>query len=182
MNRREVLSRVAVLMGGVILSPSLMAFSAKEESESADNLTLFSPKQRKTLIEITETIIPKTKTPGAKEAKCAACIEVVLQDCYKSKEQDAFKTAIDEVDKYAVATFGKSFVKLSAANRISCLSYFEKKSIAKENTYFSHLKEMTLFAYFTSKEGITQQLKHIEIPGKWEGDILWDKDAMDWGE
>jgi hypothetical protein len=41
--------------------------------------------------------------------------------------------------------------------------------------YYALIKQLTLFGYFTSKEGITQALRFTPVPGKWEACIDYKK-------
>lgn len=61
----------------------------------------------------------------------------------------------------------------------------EKDEFAKGNTnfkkeqmpshYFTLMKQLTLWGYFTSKEGMTQALKYVPVPGRWEACIDYKK-------
>ena len=46
--------------------------------------------------------------------------------------------------------------------------------------YFTMMKQLTLFGYFTSKEGATQALRYIAVPGKYEGCIDYKKGDKAW--
>jgi hypothetical protein len=43
------------------------------------------------------------------------------------------------------------------------------------NHYFSLMKQLTLWGYFTSKEGMTQALRYVPVPGRYEGCIDYKK-------
>ena len=75
MNRRDALARVAVLMGGTVIGAEFFltgcsspAGTSSKAGETAAKFTL-SPTQLSMLDEVGETILPATKTPGAKAAK-----------------------------------------------------------------------------------------------------------------
>jgi hypothetical protein len=42
------------------------------------------------------------------------------------------------------------------------------------------MKQLTLFGYFTSKEGATQALRYKAVPGKYEGCIDYKKGDKAW--
>jgi hypothetical protein len=48
------------------------------------------------------------------------------------------------------------------------------------NYYFTMMKQLTLFGYFTSKEGATQALRYVPVPGKYEGCIDYKKGDKAW--
>ena len=41
--------------------------------------------------------------------------------------------------------------------------------------YFTMMKQLTLWGYFTSKEGIMQALRYVPVPGKYQGCIDYKK-------
>jgi hypothetical protein len=48
------------------------------------------------------------------------------------------------------------------------------------NYYFTMMKQLTLFGYFTSKEGATKALRYNAVPGKYEGCIDYKKGDKAW--
>ena len=53
----------------------------------------------------------------------------------------------------------------------------------KENDpkpYFRMMKELTLLGYFTSKEGATQALRYVAVPGHYEGCVPYKKGDKAW--
>ncbi|MFC0185546.1 hypothetical protein ACFFJX_25130 [Pseudarcicella hirudinis] len=69
MNRRDALSKVALLIGGTLTAPTLMAMSRVGETKTEMNLIAgfsLNDTQRKIVAEVAEHIIPKTTTAGAK--------------------------------------------------------------------------------------------------------------------
>ena len=42
------------------------------------------------------------------------------------------------------------------------------------------MKQLTLFGYFTSKEGATQALRYVAVPGKYVGDYPYKKGDKAW--
>jgi hypothetical protein len=50
----------------------------------------FTPDDISYMNEIAETILPATKTPGAKAAKVGEYMSVMVKDCYDEKDQKTF--------------------------------------------------------------------------------------------
>jgi Gluconate 2-dehydrogenase subunit 3 len=46
--------------------------------------------------------------------------------------------------------------------------------------YFIMIKQLTLFGYFTSKEGATKALRYVAVPGKYEPCITYKKGDKAW--
>ena len=102
MNRRDALSKVALLLGGTLTGPTLLAMSRVAEAKSAQSLGdtfALNETHRKIVAEVAEHIIPKTTTPGAKDAGVPAFIEMMLNDCYKKPEHNSFVVGLVELEK-----------------------------------------------------------------------------------
>jgi hypothetical protein len=188
MNRRDALGRVALLMGGTLSAPTLLAFleGCKSANDTFTGTIFPFSAERKTLVsEIAELIIPKTDTPGAKEAKVGEFIEKMLLDCYPAKDQDSFHQGLQELED-------RNFLKARPAEQIAILKEMEaaaktamveaaeeKKKYSdtgKEYTekgvpFFRLMKELTLIGYFTSEPGATLALDYLPIPGRYDGCI-----------
>jgi len=55
------------------------------------------------------------------------------------------------------------------------------KTIAlSPNHYFTMMKQLTLFGYFTSKPGATQALRYVAVPGHYDGCMPYKKGDKAW--
>ena len=196
MKRRDALGRVALLMGGALSAPTMLAFlegcKSTTDTTSATSFS-FSPERKALVSEVAEIIIPKTDTPGAKDAKVGEFIEKMLKDCYAEKDQDSFEKGLETLEK-------KDFMKASPAEQTTILKEMEtaaknemlkaeteKKARAEEDKkkyteagkeysdagvpFFRLMKELTLLGYFTSEVGATQALEYVPVPGRYDGCI-----------
>ena len=102
-NRREALSRVAIIMGGTILGADAFASGIRI---STTNIAL-TKMDIAFLNEVAETILPKTKTPGAKEANVGAFMQIMVNDCYETKDQAIFMEGIKKLDEASKKMNGK---------------------------------------------------------------------------
>lgn len=188
MKRRDALGRVALLMGGTLSAPTMMAFleGCKQAGDAATGITFPFPADRKNLVsEIAEIIIPKTDTPGAKDAKVGEFIELMLKDCYAANDQASFNKGLAELEK-------KNFLKTSPEEQTKLLKEMEltaKQELLKASNekmkyteagkeysdagvpFFRLMKELTLLGYFTSEPGATQALDYVAVPGRYDGCI-----------
>ncbi|MEI7586583.1 gluconate 2-dehydrogenase subunit 3 family protein [Runella sp.] len=198
MNRRDALSRVALLMGGTLSAPTLMAFGGEAHVSQAMSADFsFNAAQRALVAEVAEHIIPRTTTPGAKEAGVGAFIELMLKDCYKAQEQQNFLDGLADLDERATKTHSKKFLETSPAEQVALLKMVEKETIElmrtanvqqvkvgdnvdkevisskkmKGTPFWRLAKELTLFGYFTSEQGATKALDYVPIPGRYDGCI-----------
>lgn len=184
MNRRDALSRVAVLFGGTIIGAEFFLKGCKSPDAKIEGTLDFSEKNIALLDEVGETILPETpSSPGAKAAKVGEFMKTMVTDCYEEKDQKIFMEGIGKLNDAADKKYGKSFEKLTPEQRKEFLTaldkeakdYTEKKKESDDNHYFTMMKQLTILGFFTSKVGATQALNYIPVPGRWEGCIEYKK-------
>ncbi len=211
MNRRNALQRVAIMMGGAISAPTLAAMleGCTTATEGAAGFS-FSPDYQKLVAEIAEVIIPKTDTPGAKDAGVGPFIETMIGDCYKAYQQKHFVAGLDAVAAKAKEV-GGNFESLSLEQKTEVLKAMEQsgkdeleaqkvkteakvrdaetgleKEAGKKDKeeipvpFFNLMKELTLFGYFTSEPGCKEALAYLPIPGRYEGCIPLEPGQKAW--
>jgi hypothetical protein len=185
MNRREALSRVALIMGGTVLGAEAFLAGC---TTGAPGLK-FSKSDIAFLNEVAETIMPATNTPGAKEAKVGEFMTVIVNDCYEAKDQTAFMEGMNALQfKDSKAKMGKTFMEATPAERTAFLTTLDKEAADFQKTkkpteqkhYFTMLKELTLWGFFSSELGATKVLRYVAVPGKYEGSIPYKKGDKAW--
>ena len=186
MNRREAISAVAYLLGGTVIGSSvfLTGCASPEKKVTLD----FTPENIAFLDEVADTIIPATKTPGAKAAKVGQFMTVMVKDCYEEKNQKIFLEGFNKLDKASDDKFKKAFMELDAAQKKELLTqldqeqrdYMKKKSKDDPSHYFRMMKELTLLGYFTSEIGATQALRYVETPGRFDPCLPYKKGDKAW--
>src|SRR5271156_2799564 len=99
-NRREAIRRVSALLGGIAFVGGNALLAAVENANSAVERTpgKFSAQDVAYLDEIAETILPATKTPGAKAAKTGAFMALMVTDCYSPAQQKVFREGMRRLD------------------------------------------------------------------------------------
>lgn len=187
MNRRDALTTTAVLLGGTIIGAQAFLSACKAiETESG---TLFSDADLVLLDEIGETILPATpKSPGAKAAKVAAFMAVIVADCYDEKEQVIFLRGLKILKDLSVRQYGQDFIELSSDEKTAFLTALDKEAKVYSETkkeeapehYFSMMKQLTLWGYFSSEPGMTEALRFVPVPGRYEGCIDYQKGDGAW--
>lgn len=185
MERRELLKMIAALTGGVFIGGELLTGCKTSPSIGG---AAFSEGDTAFLNEVAETILPATKSPGAKEAKVGELMVVMVNDTYEEKDQKIFHEGILKLNEASKKANGKSFMDATPEQRTSLLTVLDKeakeyqKAKKKEdpNHYFTMMKQLTLFGYFTSKEGATQALRYIAVPGKYDGAYPYKKGDKAW--
>lgn len=186
MDRRDLLKMIAVVTGGAFIGGEALLTGCKT-GPSIGGAT-FTPADISFLDEVSETIIPKTKTPGAKDAKVGQFMTVFVNDCYPDTDQKTFHEGIGKLDEASKKANGKSFMDATPQQRTDLLTSIDKEAMAYQKSkkkedpthYFTLLKQLTVFSYFTSKEGATEDLRYIAVPGKYDGDYPYKKGDKAW--
>ena len=47
--------------------------------------------------------------------------------------------------------------------------------------YFTMIKQLVIFGFFTSKVGATEVLKYVAVPGRYDGDLAYTPGTPAWG-
>ena len=180
MNRREAVQYISILMGGTLVGSSYFLAGCKSNTGVSMK---FVESDVSLLDEIADTILPATKTPGAKAAKVGQFMTVMVNDCYDEKDQKVFHEGMGKLEDFSKKTFDDSFMKITPQQRHDLLvkldneqkEYMKNKKKEDPSHYFRMMKELTLLGYFTSEIGCTQARRYFERPGKYEGDIPYKK-------
>jgi len=188
MERRELLKLIALATGSALIGGELLLSGCTNTPTIGGNT--FSEADISFLDEVAETIIPKTTTPGAKEAAVGTFMTVMVNDCYTKDDQKIFHEGIAKLDEACKKTHNTSFMKASPEQRTSLLTTLDKeakdiqqaKKKEDPNHYFTMMKQLTLLGFFTSKPGATQVLRHIPVPGKYDGNFPYKKGDKAWAE
>ncbi|MGI4865395.1 MAG: gluconate 2-dehydrogenase subunit 3 family protein [Janthinobacterium lividum] len=199
MNRRDALARVALLMGGTLIGADYLLTGCGPSTSSKDTAkdgtkapgSDFKPldaKQIAYLDEVGDTILPPTKSPGAKAAQVGSFMAVMVRDCYDPADQKIFLEGFDKLEAASQKQNGKGFLESTPEQRTALLKavdteqtqYSKTKKVEEPNHYFRMIKELTLLGFFTSKVGATEALRYQPVPGKYDGCIPYKKGDKAW--
>jgi gluconate 2-dehydrogenase gamma chain len=173
MNRREVL---LLLAGTTALPDELLAMGRTVHKRiRAGALRALTPQQNETVATIAELIIPKTDTPGARDAGVPAFIDVMLADWADDEQRQMFTGGLANVDERSRTAFEKNFVSCTPQQQTQILEDLDyelarlrdTKSDTSKN-FFSAMKWLTLTGYYTSEVGSTSELHYRVVPGRYE--------------
>ncbi len=204
MERRELLKMIAAATGMAFVGGEVWAAGLTTPSVAVGK-SLFSASDIALLDEIAETILPKTSTPGAKDAGCGVQMAVQINDCYNATEQGWFVDGLKQLRARSQQDYKLDFMQLSKEQRHQLLVKLDAEAKARnaeiyasandstnsrkssgtkaaDSTphYFTLLKQLTLFVFFTSKVGATEVLRYSAIPGKYEGNLPYKKGDRAW--
>ena len=129
-SRREAVLRVAALIGGVAVigSGALISGCRPERSSTSAPFTPFTTDEIAYLDEIADTILPTTKTPGAKAAKTGAFMALMVQDTYSDEDQQKFRAGMVKLDDASKdKNGGKTFMQATPEQRLALLQQLDKE-------------------------------------------------------
>jgi hypothetical protein len=137
-DRREAIRRVTTILGGVALvgGSSLLAACEKERAapaaKAADGrIGDFTRADVAFLDEVAETILPETKTPGAKAAQVGAFMALMVTDTYDAREQRAFRAGMGALDAASQKAHGATFTAATAPQRLALLQTLDREQKAE---------------------------------------------------
>jgi hypothetical protein len=180
MDRRDLLKLIAAATG--------CALVGMEGAIAAPGAhTPFSKRDLAMLDEIAETIIPRTDTPGARDAAVGAFIARYAQACYDPAQLRSLQQGIGTLDARMRAQARGGFLHATPAQRQALLTSvdLEARKHAKEAGqaaphYFTLMKQLTLLGFFTSEPGSTRVLRYRPVPGKYKGCVPYRKGETSW--
>lgn len=174
MDRRKALINMSLSAAGISLSASLIAAlgSCESKKQLSYQALTFSADQDALLQELVELIIPTTDTPGAKAAGVNQYIDRVLAMVSDVPEKETFIAGLENMDRLSQKQFGNAFLKLSQKDQITLLQQMESEGRSTPGgSFFSLLKSMTIYGYYTSEIGASQELMYVHATGMYDGDI-----------
>lgn len=193
MDRREAISRIAMVMGGTLLSTDSLFATASRVVQAHDDemhgTGIFSKKQVKIMDEMADVILPRTATPGAKDAKTVGQFMArYISDCHEEREQKIALDGLAKLDDECKKRYGKAFMKCERQQQHDFFAeldaeqraYTKAKKPSDPAHWFRLFWELSLFGFFTSEVGSTQVLRWVMVPGKYET-IPYKKGDRAWG-
>ena len=190
MDRRQLIKHIALLTGSAVVGSEFFISGCK--SRDSASIGYFTEKDIFFFDEIAETILPKTNTPGAKDAEVGNFMAFYSVDCYDEIQLQSLKEGIDKLNDESEKKYGYTFLKLTAEQKLALLIQTDAEAkkyngendgqSGKEKTphYFTLMKQLVLLGFFTSKPGVTQVLRYIPVPGKYEGCIEYKEGDTSW--
>src|SRR5213593_2613470 len=189
MNRREAIRQVTAMLGGVVFVGSGDLLTAVEHAHarvtaSRTQIGAFTAQDVALLDEVADTILPETKTPGAKAAHVGAFMALMVTDTYDDRDQQTFRDGLRQLNE-------ASFMSATPAQRLALLERLDREQKAYGEThrddtppaaphYFRQIKELALLGYFTSEIGCTQAMRYRETPGRFDPCVPYTPGETTW--
>ncbi len=187
MNRRKALKTA-----GIIGLAGAVSYSGYEFFRYPNNDSAYIDKKMPIMAELVECIIPKTDTPGAKEALVHYFVINIIQNCSSVREQKRFWKGVEELESYSIRNFDQRFIHCSEEEKNRILLYFEEHGrlfpgimgkIERKvfgEPFFYLLKKYTINGYCISQPGATQNFRYDYIPVTFEPCIPYKPGESSW--
>jgi gluconate 2-dehydrogenase gamma chain len=177
LERRELLRRAAWILGGTISAPAALAIlqgcSAKESppATGVPELKFLKPAQYAVIAEIAEIMLPKTDTSGAQDVGVPGFVDVALDAVYDQESKDRFNAGYAEFEQSAKSG-GKDFLEQVPAARATLVKTSLETALAGDKNpkpFILMTRELVLLGYFTSEQGIKQNMTYEAVPTVYHG-------------
>ena len=165
MQRRTALKSLSVALGGLVSMP---AWATSWTPDSIGNDKSLSASDEAILAEIVETIIPETKTPGAKSLKVHQFALRMINDCYGETAQKSLRQGLAKTDELAKQTNSKSFVECDAKQRKDTILQVSKADEASKK-FVEMIKNLTIRGYTNSEYYMVNVQNYVMAPGFYHG-------------
>ena len=125
LTRREAILRVSALLGGATLVGQ-SAWLAGCTTAPRSSARLFSESDVALLDEVADTILPPTKTPGAKAAQTGAFMALMVRDTYNADDDKVFREGMGKLNDAMKDKYGKTFMEATPQQRLEMLQTLDK--------------------------------------------------------
>jgi hypothetical protein len=187
MDRRDVLRTITYMTGFAVSAPvaSVLLSGCKAEPTPEGMVykpTFLTDDQFAFLSEVSEGILPKTDTPGAKEVGVPEYIDQTVGQVYEVEDRERFRNALQALlEKAPEPITGMSdearhtyVLGLDDAMKADWENWEANPPTSPEerrNRYnvFQDIKQLTIGGYFSTQEVATNQLVYLPVPGEFIG-------------
>jgi gluconate 2-dehydrogenase gamma chain len=198
MNRREAIQKAALTLGYAISTSA--AFGVLQGCKAKPDLVykpdFFTDDQALTISELSEIILPKTATPGAKDAGVPGFIDSLLKEVYSKDKQTKFLSDLSAFDEEVKKIYGENFGSCKKEDQLAFAKKKHDEAMSsvgtagvegwwnsregKETPFIISIKELTILGFFTSEPGATQVLQYNQVPGPFQGCVPLEKVGKAW--
>ncbi len=204
MNRRDALKRAGLLAGGAAATPMLISWLSGCQRSPDWIPTTLTAEQHSLIDTLVELIIPETDTPGARAAQVDRFVDILVTEVLPARVRQAFLDGLDEFQERARTEYDTDFVDLTQEQQTTLLETVAEEDVTirerqrlederlvyysmmnfptgpdEPAPFFTLLKEATVFGYYTSEIGATQELRYVAVPGRYDGDVPFPGDTID---
>lgn len=165
LDRRALMRSAVLLVGGTLASGAALPALA-----AGGTPRFFTAQELSIVAEFAEIVIPRTDTPGAKDAGVPEALDALIANWASERRKAEFRALAGRIAEAGVAAPG--------APRIDLARGFDAAQMA--DPVYRRFKELILTLYYLSRTGATQELRYEHAPGAWEPSIAAGPDTRAW--
>ena len=173
--RRDLMKALAAGTARLLPVFPLAGAAAPADKAAGWKPRFFSEPDAELVAGIAELIIPRTDTPGARDARVHEHIDLVLSE-ETLDVQEEFQGGLRWINHRSRELYQKEFRELSGVQQNELLSRIANSKDLQPadepgNRFFLDIRKRVVFAYYTSRIGLEQELtyKGGQVLGHWEG-------------
>ncbi|MFL6733463.1 MAG: gluconate 2-dehydrogenase subunit 3 family protein [Sphingomicrobium sp.] len=155
---RRSLIRNAILLVGGSLAANPAAALAKVAAKAPK---FFTPAQLSVLTTVVDIMIPRTDTPGAKDAGVPQAFDALMSNWASAQHQAQYRSVVEEFG-------GAGLMKLKPAERVALVTKMDAEMIGAWDPAYVGFKELVMTLYYLSETGATKELRYELVPGSWD--------------
>lgn len=165
-------------MGGVVSAPAIMGVlkGCKAKPGIAWKPEYLNDDQASIVSTVSEIIIPRTDTPGAKDVGVPSFIDKMLKEVYSKEDQEAFNSGLQAFNEGAKKEYDEDFNDLDEEDQTTYVKKVHDAAVesskngnGENRPFILTMKELTLLGFFTSEAGATKVLQYDPVPGAYHG-------------
>lgn len=186
MDRRDFVKQLSAGMGAA-LTPGVLGAILSGCQPNGESAGLVRPDEHEVLGSLTDAIIPRTDTPGAREAGVPEYIEMMLEHFTPAEQVQTFRAQLDWVSSWLAEQKASRLEDVVEKQRNALLVALDEQAFGNgasdglppgEPALFAILKPLTVAGYYTSEIGATQELH--KTPFSPQNDVPFDEIGKTW--
>jgi gluconate 2-dehydrogenase gamma chain len=154
--RRSALKTIAAAAVGVPAAAQHQHTEPPLQITAAYRPRVFQPDEMKWVAKLVDLIIPRTDTPGASDARVPEYVDRAL--ARNGSLKDRFKLGMGRLNDRAKQDHGAAFDALTDVQQIALLTEMSEAPDTALGRFFKLAKSLTIDGYYTSQEGLKQEL------------------------
>jgi len=177
MERREAVVKISWMLKAAFLTPTFLSVlqSCRDEVSNTTSLLVLNNLQGELVDAIADTIIPRTTTPSASDVEVGKFMDLLLKDVFEEEVRQSFLNGLIQFDKNCQSFKGSSFIELSEVERFAYLEKIEARIVGEHHEelvpFYTTFKHLTISIYFSTEQGVKQNLNYVPIPGPYKGEV-----------
>jgi hypothetical protein len=186
-DRRQFLESIAglsALLPGLTLQQAF-AQQAHARARSIPAPRTLSAAQDACLTAVAEILLPRTETVGASEVGVNRFIDLLLTESLLPADRDRFLAGLDAIDARCRAQYGAPVARARRADQLTLIGALDAELPPRDPTKaeqaalekqpmnagrgYALVKQLAVFAYFTSEPVARGLINAPIIPGRYDG-------------